>query len=123
MPGAYLGLCWCNPGGIIARHNVNRYLAGLDEALDPLALEAVAVAAAPVARELYDSGDPQVRQQAERILALAWMESTPDGEFWYQDAFWLSGSWQKLRARELASVENSLLTTVDEGGRVVRRWR
>ena len=119
----FLGLCWCNPGGIIARHNVNRYLAGLDEALDPLALEAVAVAAAPVARELYDSGDPQVRQQAERILALAWMESTPDGEFWYQDAFWLSGSWQKLRARELASVENSLLTTVDEGGRAVRRWR
>ncbi len=119
----FLALCWCDVGGIIARHNIGRYRAGLDEQLDTVALRSVAVAAAPYARDLYDSGDPRVKAQAEELLAWAWMDSTPDGAVFYSDGFWLGGSLQKLRAREAARVENSLLRTEMENGREVRRWK
>ena len=94
----FLALCWCDVGGVIARHNIGRYRAGLDGELDPWALREVAVAAAPYVRDLYDSGDPGARDAAEMVLSWAWRDSGG----YYDDARWLGGSAQKLRAREFA---------------------
>lgn len=102
----FLLLCWCNVGGIITGHNVERLQRGVDKTLDTNALYSISAAAAPQMRQLFNTtDDTEIRHQAQQVLLWAHDQSTCS--WWNEPLDWAGCSLQSIRTKNI--VESTVM--------------
>lgn len=73
---AFLALCYCNVGGIIAQYNITRYMAGSLETMDVSQFSPVREEAAPHLIELYEK---TTEDELKQSIVLFFKNDLPDG--------------------------------------------